>query len=294
MPFLGSCEVCGKQVRTYRGLAGHLRHNSDPQHAELKCRWVAFKATHHEAFRGKSPATRAQRQAMRFRWSPGDGVCTQVALAMERGDRVADILRNLSITYKVFRAIGVHLKGEQGYLEWSRSRKMASVRAAGKALHAKYASMTPEEKAARYKRLFGGTCALEASMAAQIRGAVSCPMEMNVWTTLPVNGALVPREIDILLTLPSGRKAAILCDGEAFHGPKSIFDPVSRVQNDVATAEAFFAKGYTVLRYAESEIKQGEALRHLLGVHSCWTQTYSNLIDTTHLATVKPLVYQSS
>jgi hypothetical protein len=203
---------------------------------------------------------------MRFQWSPGDALYEQVVLAMQQGDRVNDITRKLSISYNVFRAIGKQALGEEGYASWARARKVQAIAVNGKIAHAAYAKMSPEDKAARFKRLFGGTCALEASLAAQIREVSSCPMEMNVWTTLPVNGVLVPREIDILLTLPSGNKAAILCDGEAFHGPKSIFDPVARVQNDVATAEAFFAKGYTVLRYAESEIKQGEALRHLLGV----------------------------
>jgi len=43
MDFLGECEVCGKIVRNYRGLAGHLRHNQDPEHQDLKVRWHAWR-----------------------------------------------------------------------------------------------------------------------------------------------------------------------------------------------------------------------------------------------------------
>lgn len=43
MPFLGSCEVCQKPVRNYRGLAQHLRFNQDPAHQALRVRWVRWK-----------------------------------------------------------------------------------------------------------------------------------------------------------------------------------------------------------------------------------------------------------
>jgi len=43
MFFLGSCSVCGKKVRTYRGLGQHLRFNTDKPHQELKRRWYAWR-----------------------------------------------------------------------------------------------------------------------------------------------------------------------------------------------------------------------------------------------------------
>lgn len=45
MLFLGSCEVCQKTVRTWRALAGHLRHNIDEAHQELRQRWLSWRKT---------------------------------------------------------------------------------------------------------------------------------------------------------------------------------------------------------------------------------------------------------
>ena len=42
MIFLGSCEVCGKTIRTYRGLSQHLRFNTDTAHQDLKNRGHAW------------------------------------------------------------------------------------------------------------------------------------------------------------------------------------------------------------------------------------------------------------
>lgn len=61
------------------------------------------------------------------------------------------------------------------------------------------------------------------------------------------------------------QKLVILCDGEAFHGPGFAFgDPSPRISDDVATAEGYYALGYSVIRYSETELKKGEALLHFL------------------------------
>jgi hypothetical protein len=78
---------------------------------------------------------------------------------------------------------------------------------------------------------------------------------------------MVPREADLKIPLRDGRKVVVLCDGEAFHGPRTIFgDPSRRIKADTETAEAYFSIGYSVLRYSESEIKSGYAAEHVLEV----------------------------
>ena len=69
--------------------------------------------------------------------------------------------------------------------------------------------------------------------------------------------------------MSDGRKVVVLCDGEAFHGPKFVFGSAqARIDNDIKTARAYYDTDYSVLRYSESEIKSGWALTHLLGVLS--------------------------
>lgn len=51
LPFIGPCEVCQKEIRNYRGLAGHLRHNQDVAHEELSLKWHAWKKSFRKALR---------------------------------------------------------------------------------------------------------------------------------------------------------------------------------------------------------------------------------------------------
>lgn len=304
------CDVCGRQFRTRRGLAGHLRHHTDPEHiafkhhlkeyqATLRCRkcgalWVVrdrgqasskrcpqceelYQTLSRRAYEAYHPIkvpdvrhgarkSRWRPGSRRVQWVPGDALYVRVVEAMDRGDRVKDTLRTLGITYKVFRAIGEHAKGVQGYQEWGRARKAIVARQANAAMVRKYQELSPEAKAARMQRLFGGTCALEAALAEQLQACGVTGIQMNTWQTLRVAGKEAPREADIKVALPDGRKLVVLCDGEAFHGPRSIFDPENRVADDVATANAYFDLGYSVIRYSESEIKEGFALGHLCAV----------------------------
>lgn len=43
--------MCSKEIRNYRGLAGHLRHNQDAAHKELKLKWCAWKKSFRKALR---------------------------------------------------------------------------------------------------------------------------------------------------------------------------------------------------------------------------------------------------
>ncbi len=302
MRFLGSCDVCGRAIHNYRGLAGHLRHKKDPAHLALREAWqqwkLQFRVTlrcrkcgtlwetteRSEANRKNCPRCRELKRALGkqayervqlkrlpgvevppkcLQWEPGDTLYQQVVAALEQGDSVLPLLRKLSLSYKVFRAISEHALGREGYRAWSRARKAAVARRNIQIGHDQYKQLKPEEKAQRLAQRFRGTCALEAQLAEQLRAAGVQALEMNCWQSIPVAGSMVPREADIKVSLGSGRKLVLLCDGEAFHGPRAIFNPERRVQDDIATAQAYFALGYSVARYSETEIKSGQAVRHL-------------------------------
>jgi hypothetical protein len=118
---------------------------------------------------------------------------------------------------------------------------------------------------------------LEALFVAQLQGVGIEPCSRNEWLTLTVDGQRVRREADMKVAAGNGHKIIVLCDGEAFHGPKCLYaDPEQKVADDRATALAMFHMGYTVLRYSESEIRQGLALRHMQGVLHGGVHLYRN------------------
>jgi len=301
--FPASCEVCGKVIRNARGLAGHLRWNADAAHAQLKARWTStYQRTlrcrkcggswdiHDKAERDQKRCPRCAelralvgkrtyedtaislpptpRKPSQVQWVAGDGLYRAVVDAIERGDRVLDTLRLLAISYKVFKTIGEQALGLEGYEAWAAARKTAVAKANGLIAHEAYRAMTPEEKAAFLKRKFGGPHNLELLFAGQLVASGVADFKMNQWQSVPVHGAMVPREADIKLDIDGVRKIVVLCDGEAFHGPGAIFvKPEDRIRDDVATADAYFQLGYSVLRYSETEIKAGLAIEHFKKVY---------------------------
>jgi hypothetical protein len=198
----------------------------------------------------------------------GDGLYRSVVDAIERGERVRDTLRRLAITYKVFKAIGEEALGIEGYAAWASARKTLVAKSNGRLAHEAYWAMAPEDKAAFIKRKFGGPHNLELLFAEQLAASGVEDFKMNQWQSVSVDGAMVPREADLKVNIDGTRKIVVLCDGEAFHGPRAIFvEPEERVRDDVATAEAYFQLGYSVLRYSETEIKTGRAIEHFKNIH---------------------------
>lgn len=295
----GACEVCGKMLRNNRALAGHLRHNTDPPHEGLKKRWhhwrahrftrqcrkcgERWEASGGQRHRKRCPRCDRLRQDLgkrayealpsckpaaprpsQVRWDPSGLLYQQVVSGLHAGEFVNQLKERLGITYKVVRAVGEHALGVEGYRDFMRSRKSAVGRKNVRRSHEKYQALTSRQKAALLKKRFGGTCQLERTFASQLREAGHTALKMNDWQSIPIGGRRVPREADIKLDLGDGRKLIILCDGEAFHGPQVIFgDPQERIALDRQTALGFFALGYSVVRYSESEIHEGSALMHL-------------------------------
>jgi len=110
---------------------------------------------------------------------------------------------------------------------------------------------------------------LEHTFASQLEGTGYEIAGRNSWTTLRIGNRKVKREADIKVAVGDGRKIVVLCDGEAFHGPKVIRgDPQARIDGDRETALAFFDLGYSVARYSETEIHDGSALTHFKGLMS--------------------------
>jgi len=121
--------------------------------------------------------------------------------------------------------------------------------------------------------------------------------QMNQWQSLSVSGHVVPREADIKLMVDGARKLVIVCDGEAFHGPKCIFgNPEDRIRDDVETAQAYFDAGYSILRYSETEILSGAAKDHVFSVLSrlrygsgSVMRTWHPLVETWSTVGVSPM-----
>jgi len=84
----------------------------------------------------------------------------------------------------------------------------------------------------------------------------------NQWITIKINEQYERREIDVKVTInETGRKFAVLIDGEAFHGYQAYFKK-STVEDDVNTAKVLADMGYYTIRYSETEVKSGWANRH--------------------------------
>ena len=197
-------------------------------------------------------------------WRRGDDLYLRVVVACEAGEPVRVTLQDQSISYKVYRAIVDDALGADFYERQARKRKTALSAQNVKKAHARLAALSPEERAAEFARRFGKGSALESGFASQLEAAGVAGVVLNAWQSLKIQGKWCPREADI--KIPVGdQKLVVLCDGEAFHGPGYIFkDKQARVADDTMTAEAYFEAGYSVVRYAESEVKDGRAFQHLL------------------------------
>jgi hypothetical protein len=199
-------------------------------------------------------------------WVMGDDLTWKVFEAFEEGLPVNKVIHSLGITYQVYADILMAILGADVYQAAHKRRKRLVGSVNVQRAHAKWASMSSDDKAAYYQKHFGKGSALEAGFAGALRRSGITDLLLNVWQSLSVGGRVCPREADIKISLEDGRKAVILCDGEAFHGPRFIYgSPTARIAEDVATAEAYFDVGYSVFRYSETEIKSGWALDHLLG-----------------------------
>lgn len=196
-----------------------------------------------------------------FEWDQFPHVADRIVQSFVEEGRVRDILSREGVTYKVFRSIMNHFLGEK-YEKIVKDRKSKVGRENLKVAHEQWRSLTPSEKAKVLKTRFSHGSSLERVLRAQVE-ETGISLTTNEWTTLVVEGSLQPREADIKFSRGQ-QKIVVLCDGEAFHGPECVFgSSESRVREDVRTARAFYKAGYSVLRYSETEILEGEAIKHL-------------------------------
>lgn len=199
-------------------------------------------------------------------WSKDAPIYKEIVEACLSGEKVNDTKRRLGVSYIVYKDILQDAFGVEGYAKVAAGRKTLRSSANIKYAHAKWKEMTPDERAAEAQRRFGRGSVLEVSFANQIK-PLGFSFTLNDWQSVQIGGEWRPREADLKVTLPDNRKIVILCDGEAFHGPKYIYgDPNVRVADDLATAEGYYALGYTVLRYSETEVKNGFAYQHFTGI----------------------------
>ena len=270
------CRVCGKTIHNYRGLASHLRHNPDLGHSDFRSEWLKYRESYHKSLvcrkcgsefevtskadsnrkrcssctelRGsinkksyegtKVPKLERPHKQSSFCWTRGDRVYLQVAQAIDSGASLRKLMHNLSLTYKAITAIAEDILGKEGYLGLVRERRLAAARRAYTAAREAYSRLTPEEKAQRIKDRCGKSGSLETLLASQLKSRGFSDLVLNDWQAVPIGDRVVPREADIKVSLGDGRKVVVLCDGEAFHGPRTIFgDPNDRISLDIETTE---------------------------------------------------------
>lgn len=308
-PFLGPCEVCARVNHNYNALGLHLseRYNPDEAHRAFKARWHAWRAEYRATLRCRKcgdlfgitdkrlkdskrcprcehlrqTLSKRKYEALRFdktpdprvihkesgskaRWPVGynptvevDTVYEQAVKVLSAGGGVGAVMR-LGVPYPKAKEIAARVLGNTTeYAAWVLNRKQDTIR-------------DNREQARK-------SSGLEFFFVAQLQGAGIEPCGRNEWLTLTVDGLRVRREADIKVLMANGRKAIVLCDGEIFHGPRCLYgDPEQKIADDRATALAMFHRGYTVLRYSESEIRQGVALQHLQGVLHSGLHLYRN------------------
>jgi hypothetical protein len=197
-------------------------------------------------------------------WEPDDDLYQQVFTLWREGAHFKEIREKTGAPFSVFQRILTHAVGEDTYRSTVLADKKARAIRMAERAHALFRAMSPDEKAARFSRMRNGSL-LEKTLAGVLSGSGFQGVRLNVWQAVPIEGVRVPREADLKVPIGDGRKVVVMCDGEAFHGPRFVFgDPQARVADDVATARGYFSLGYSVLRYSESEIKCGDAGRHLL------------------------------
>jgi hypothetical protein len=85
----------------------------------------------------------------------------------------------------------------------------------------------------------------------------------NVWKTLKdtAKNVYMHLQTDIVISI-NNHSICLLCDGQAFHGSNCYFRG-DTVKEDEYKSEILFKYNPFVLRYSESEIKNGQAIKHL-------------------------------
>lgn len=201
-------------------------------------------------------------------WTPNETLCNEVRRMLQGGERARDAMSRLGLTFNMLKSVGEYTVGVETYAEWAAGRKRAKAAKVGRDHADWYRSLSPEQKAAVLQQRFPRTVRtkIEVAMTNALTALGEAGFMVNQWQSLTVSGERVPREADIKLPVDGTRKLVILCDGEAFHGPKCIFgNPQDRIRDDVETAQAYFDAGYSILRYSGTEILSGSAQPHLAG-----------------------------
>jgi len=189
----------------------------------------------------------------KFKWKVGDLTHQKVIQLFEQGAGFRELKTSTGAPHKVIKQILHHYLGQDLYASKTLQKKVS---------------------VARHNVLKARTSSgLEKVLVDQLL-EIGIKPETNVWQEITIGGERVPREADLKVDLGGGRKAIVLCDGEAFHGPRHIFkDPLASMQDDRDTASSYHSLGYSVLRYSESEILTGWAIEHFKGVVSNMRET---------------------
>jgi phage FluMu protein Com len=293
-PFLGPCEACGKFNRNYTALAQHFRFREDLPHQALKDQWLSWRKEYRATLRcrkcgdlfeitdkSRKDSKRCPRCEALFRTLPRrayEALTFELLPDPRRVDLASGSKAGWPVGYDPVidttplkeEAVSI-LKSGGGLrdlmalgLPHTKARGLAEDFLGGKDEYAAWVRRRQVETVHKNREQARNSSGLEEHFVEQMTRVGIRPCGRNEWLTLVVQGARVRREADIKVPLGRGRKAIVLCDGVAFHGPGCMYESVeSKVEDDRATALAMFDLGYTVLRYSGDEIREGYALKHL-------------------------------
>jgi hypothetical protein len=165
-------------------------------------------------------------------------------------DKVLELLRETTLTRREIKSL---LGLEIDYV------REAAIDLYGEEWYKKRVKMI--RKRGQLQSCYQCTSGLELSFTDELK----VPFETNKWIVLKIDGECYKSEIDVKVPI-GNRKFAILIDGESFHGPKKFYrkDAVDKNNEDVdnVRARALADMGYFTIRYSETEVNSGWAIKN--------------------------------
>lgn len=201
----------------------------------------------------------------RTRWkgSPQRQIDAEQVACYAEENGIRETMSEFRLSYKRVKNFCMGIWGEEKYAQVMEATRRANVRKGAVTRRQFWANLTPQEKAKRLESWHRKPNTLEELFLSQVQTLdYGFDVQMNVWKAVQIGGEMQPREADLRFEFEN-KVFLVFCDGEAFHGPRRIFeDKEWKIQDDIATAEAFFNMGYNTVRYSETEIHSGAALAH--------------------------------
>jgi len=312
--FPGCCSVCDAPLRSVYSWVNHLVSATDDAHVALQEEWMLWTAQYRKQLtcrkcssvwevEDKSQSQRKQcPRCVALKASLGKRAyealtLTPIKYPLQRfsgikparldrkvfadyiaSNGIRDAMGHFKLGYSYLKSCFLSFYTQEDYDALVIQGTQRSLEAAHSGAREWWLNLTEDERDAHFGRLCSSS-SLEAHLVAQLQEEQILIKRRNAWFTFGQGSSRIVREADLLLETQGGACLVVQCDGEAFHGPNTVFvDPVVKAHHDAMSDQLFLGKGYSVARFSESEIFSGEALECLLEkllpcerrVHRAW------------------------